>query len=112
MFTSRILPRAILGLCMVLLVLLAFGPGDVALGSGPFLSIGAGTVHNCAVTVGHVVKCWGDNYGGQLGNGNNTNSNVPVDVLLSVGGQPLSGVQSIGGGRLHTCALMTAGTVK
>jgi hypothetical protein len=53
------------------------------------------------------VKCWGDNWAGQIGDGTNEDRSVPVDVS----GQA-SGVASVTAGWVHTCALTTAGTVK
>ncbi len=51
--------------------------------------------------------CWGDNSFGQLGNGTETTSNVPVSVSgLS------SGVSAIAAGGYFTCALLANGAVK
>jgi alpha-tubulin suppressor-like RCC1 family protein len=45
------------------------------------------------------VQCWGNNDYGQLGDGTNTDSNVPVDVV------GLTGATNIVAGAHHTCVL-------
>jgi hypothetical protein len=70
------------------------------------IDISAGTYHTCAV-LSSGVKCWGKDANGQLGNGKNTDSNVPVDVTgLS------SGVTQLGSGERHSCAVTPEGVVK
>jgi alpha-tubulin suppressor-like RCC1 family protein len=78
----------------------------VGLDSG-VASVTAGYYHSCALTTTGGVKCWGHNSSGQLGDGTNNDSNVPVDVV-GLG----SGVAFLSSGSAHTCAVTTGGGVK
>lgn len=82
-------------------------PVDVpGLDSG-VLDVAVGTGHTCALLVTGVVKCWGSNSYGQLGNGSSANSAFPVDVSGLDGG-----VLLISAFRDHTCALMSSRDVR
>lgn len=85
-----------------------FVPDGRALATG-VTSVSAGSHHTCAVTADGAATCWGSNFFGQLGNGATSRSNEPTPV--DVAGLA-SGVAAISAGDGHTCALMTAGTVK
>ncbi len=78
----------------------------VSLGSG-VAAISAGEFHTCALTTSGAMKCWGYNNAGQLGDNSTTNRLTAVDVV-SLGGS----VAAISAGRIHTCALTTAGAAK
>ena len=67
--------------------------------------ISAGGYHTCGVTPDETVVCWGFNSFGQLGNGTNTDSNVPLAVI------GLDGIKSIAAGDMHNMALKGDGTV-
>jgi alpha-tubulin suppressor-like RCC1 family protein len=60
----------------------------------------------CAIASG-VVKCWGDNSAGQLGDGTNSRRLTPVAVQNLPSGDAVG----IAAGGMSTCALMDSGTV-
>jgi hypothetical protein len=66
-------------------------------------SVSASRSHSCGLTTAGTAFCWGDNLNGQLGNGSNTDSNVPVVVS---GNQTFA---SVSAGWLHSCGVTTAG---
>ena len=70
-------------------------------------SIGGSINHTCAVTSSGGAKCWGDNDYGQLGNNSTNHSYVPADVYGLT-----SGVASITGSSIQTCAVTTSGGAK
>jgi alpha-tubulin suppressor-like RCC1 family protein len=76
-------------------------------GASHFQRIAGGEDHTCAITPSGGVKCWGGNSRGQLGNGTNTDSAVPVAVT-GLG----SGIISVATGQSFSCALTSARTVK
>lgn len=66
------------------------------------MTIAAGARHSCAVLVGGEVYCWGFNFAGQLGNGEqgeDANRSAPVAV------SSLDGVSALALGTRHSCAL-------
>ena len=68
--------------------------------------VAAGGSHTCALLGDGTVSCWGANYYGQLGNGTNTRSNVPVPVT------GITNAVSITAGTDHSCAVLGDGTVE
>jgi len=74
---------------------------------GSETAIAAGGAHTCALTVSGGMKCWGDNFYGQLGDGSMHDRSTPVDVIRLE-----SNVDAIAAGFFHTCALTTDKGVK
>ncbi len=82
-------------------------PVEVSGLGGNAVSVAVGYWHTCALLADGSIKCWGRNLLGQLGNGTNTDSATPVDVL-GLGDKATAVVA----GNRHNCALLTTGGVK
>jgi alpha-tubulin suppressor-like RCC1 family protein len=81
-------------------------PVDVPGLSSGVAAIAAGGLHTCALLITGVVKCWGNNGGGQVGNG--TRTTLPVTPPVTVAGLRAR-VTSINAGAGHTCVLLSIG---
>jgi alpha-tubulin suppressor-like RCC1 family protein len=83
-------------------------PVVVHLPSGTSASaVAAGFAHSLVVTTRRKVLAWGDNAGGELGNGTGTNSPVPVAVSLPSG----TAVTAVSGGNFTSSAITSDGAV-
>lgn len=71
-----------------------------------------GTRNVCFRDNNQTVKCLGGNSVGQLGNGNNTASNVPVQVAVITGASEATQARQIATGSNHTCARLANKNVK
>jgi len=98
--TSSSVPVTVGGLPGIV-VSIAAGGGADPVDSG---IVGA---HACALT-GGAVWCWGDNNGGQLGNGTTGGFSAGPVAVTGLSGT----VVAVSAGGLHTCALNTAGAVQ
>ena len=71
------------------------------------VALSGGGRHTCAFTEASSVLCWGLNADGQLGDGTNDSSSLPVDVAgLN------EGVSGVSAGLTHTCAVTTTGIAR
>lgn len=85
----------------------AHQPVPVA-GGLTFKAISAGFNHSCGVTTAGAAYCWGENGSGQLGTGNQTQSNAPVAVVGGITFASISAGQSQGTNNV-TCGVATDG---
>ena len=88
----------------------------VPLGQGArALQLACGHVRSCALLDGGLLKCWGDNDAGELGQGHTDDiGNDPNEMGDQLPPVDLgSGVVQVGiGGDQHTCVVLTGGRVK
>jgi alpha-tubulin suppressor-like RCC1 family protein len=63
-----------------------------------------GDSHTCAIKQDGSLWCWGRNLRGQVGDGTNTDRNIPVQIMSS-------GISSISLGSMHTCAIKQDGSL-
>ena len=82
-------------------------PVDVSGLASGVAQISAGEKHTCARTTGAGMKCWGYGLYGQLGQNSTSQFTTPQDVMGLT-----SGVAAIAVSGWHSCALLTAGSVK
>lgn len=98
---------------MVATVVSVAAPGGPSAGASPgpnlvpMTAMDVGTSYACGITSTGVVRCWGNDGEGQLGNGpaSSASSSVPIDVV----GLPGEAVAVTTGYR-HACALVGSGT--
>lgn len=69
------------------------------------VELGGNGSHSCAVLSDQTLSCWGAGYYGQLGNGTNSYSDIPVAV------SDITTATSVSIGSSHTCALLSNKTV-
>lgn len=82
-------------------------PGPSAVDITGVAGITAGFAHTCALMDDRGVKCWGNDYYGEIGIGHIDTGDVfaPVDV-------DITDVVGVSAGSAHTCAVLADGTVK
>jgi alpha-tubulin suppressor-like RCC1 family protein len=79
----------------------------------PAVAVAAGAFHACAILDNGLLRCWGDNEVGQLGQGNTDQvgdhpGTLTVPVDLGVGRTAVA----VTAGHFHTCALLDNGAVR
>lgn len=84
-----------------------WGPTGVVGQSSGESQVNAGDFHTCALADDGAVTCWGDNWGGQVGDGTTFTRYQPSNVSL-LG----TGNTSVAGGAYFTCAVTGAGAAK
>lgn len=96
--------------CEVAFALLMFSAIVVVFTSGDAAAnqrIAPGRAFTCAIDDVGVVKCWGQNWNGQLGDSSNRSHDVPSRVR-GLGGPAIA----IAAGGAHACAVIAGGDVK
>jgi alpha-tubulin suppressor-like RCC1 family protein len=73
-----------------------------------YSKVSLGVAHSCGITTTGVLKCWGAQNNGRLGNGATATANITSPAIID------SGVtySEVSAGETHTCAVTTAGVLK
>lgn len=79
---------------------------------GGVTQVAVGGAHACARLASGQVRCWGDNFNGQLGDGSTDDSDLPVTVRNAAGTGPLVGVVAVTAGSRHSCAVLASGQAR
>lgn len=79
---------------------------DQELSSVTYSTLSLGGGHTCARASDNVVRCWGSNSSGQLGDGTNNDRAVPTVIT-----QPPGTVKQISAGGSHTCMVIMDGAL-
>ncbi|HEU4412108.1 MAG TPA: hypothetical protein VFS43_43100 [Polyangiaceae bacterium] len=74
--------------------------------------VSLGQDHSCATLNDGRAYCWGANWVSQLGTGSFFEEAFAQPVLSSFSGGPLTGVEVVGAGAEHTCALVSGGAAR
>jgi alpha-tubulin suppressor-like RCC1 family protein len=69
------------------------------------VALSANDGFSCALLADKTMRCWGLNFGGELGDGTDVNRSSPVKV------KSLTDAVSVSSGTFHTCALRTGGAL-
>lgn len=72
---------------------------------GPTQTVSVGRYHTCALDTFSIVRCWGRNSHGQVGDGTRRDTSLPRVV------EGLPAARALAAGERHTCALLLTGTV-
>lgn len=72
---------------------------------GNATQVTVGWTHTCVRLNDASVRCWGDNYYGQLGDGTRT------ETLWATADPGLADVRAVRAGELHTCAVTSGGAL-
>jgi alpha-tubulin suppressor-like RCC1 family protein len=83
-------------------------PANIA-GIDSVVEVAPGYLHACARKSDGTVWCWGANTYGQLGDGTNSDSSTPVQVVTALG--PLTNAVQIDSGENFACAVRTDHTI-
>jgi alpha-tubulin suppressor-like RCC1 family protein len=77
------------------------------------VALTAGLMHTCVALLDGSMKCWGQNFRGQLGDGSTVNSTRPVDVFPEVDNDNIQSLAiALVAGTQHTCSLKAGGSMR